>query len=429
MINNADLFLQDELYHLNPTAQHKSLEVLVGTLKIGGDNPIAVQSMTSGLRSNPEDVMAIARDESNEAIALAQAGSELVRIALNSDKAALAIPHIREKMDEAGFNHVPLVGCGQYELERLLIDYPECIKALGKIRVNPGNVGFASKRDKKFEKVIEFACKYDLPIRIGVNWGSIDKDVLAKLMDENATADKPQSSDIVLRKALVASALLSARRAEEIGLPANKMIISCKVSKVQDLICVYSALARCSNYALHLGLTEAGIGSKAIVATTAGVAVLLQNGIGDTIRASLTPKPGEARSNEVKLCQEILQSLDLRHFAPQITSCPGCGRTNSTYFRELAVRIEQYLAQNMKTWQHQYIGVEKMSVAVMGCIVNGPGESKYANIGISLPGYGEKPVAAVFVDGKPYCRLNGDNIASDFENIISNYVEKTYSAL
>ena len=427
MISKSDLFLENELYSATTKEQHRSLEVSVGDIKIGGNNPVAVQSMTSGFRSNPEDVLAIARDESKEAIELASAGSELVRIALNSDKAAMALPYIREAMDEAGFSKVPLVGCGQYELERILADYPDCIKALGKIRVNPGNVGFGNKRDSKFEKVIEFACKYDLPVRIGVNWGSLDKDVLAQLMDANSTSSNPQPANIILRKALVTSALLSAKKAEEVGLAANKIIISCKVSKVQDLVAVYKALAKCSNYALHLGLTEAGIGSNAIIGTTAGLAILLQNGIGNTIRASLTPKPGEPRSNEVKVCQEILQALDLRHFAPQITSCPGCGRTNSTYFRELAVRIEQYLEKNMKEWRNQYAGVENMNVAVMGCIVNGPGESKHANIGISLPGYGEKPTAAVFIDGKPHCRLQGANVAGDFEEIILRYVQNTYA--
>lgn len=422
-------FLRDELYYLSEIPSNSSIEVAVGNVKIGGNNPIVIQSMTSGIRSNPEDVLAIAADESKEAIELAAAGSELVRIALNSDKAAMSIPYIRDNMDKAGFAHVPIVGCGQYELERLLKDYPECAKNLGKVRVNPGNVGFGEKRDIKFEKVIEFACKYDMPIRIGVNWGSLDKDLSIAMMDSNAKLANPHPSDIVLRKALVASSLLSALRAEEIGLPSNKIIISCKVSKVQDLICIYSALAKCSNYALHLGLTEAGIGTKAIVATTAGFSVLLQNGIGDTIRASLTPRPGEARSNEVKVCQEIVQAMGLRYFAPQVTSCPGCGRTNSTYFQELADRVEKYLARSMKTWGAKYTGVEKMSVAVMGCIVNGPGESKHANVGISLPGYGEKPLAAVFIDGKMHCRLQGESIAKDFENLIDQYVKNTYEAV
>ncbi|MBQ4875456.1 MAG: flavodoxin-dependent (E)-4-hydroxy-3-methylbut-2-enyl-diphosphate synthase [Rickettsiaceae bacterium H1] len=420
-------FLQDELYYLSEIPKSKTKEVRVGEVKIGGENPIVIQSMTSGMRSDPKDVLKIAADESKEAIELASAGSQLVRIALNSDKAAMAIPRIRENLDKAGFESVPIVGCGQYELERILQDYPDCTKSLGKIRINPGNVGFGEKRDKKFEKVIEFACEYDMPVRIGVNWGSLDKDLSVKLMDENARLPNPKSSDVVLRKALVASSLLSAKKAEEIGLPKNKIIISCKVSRVQDLICVYSALAKCSDYALHLGLTEAGLGSKGIVGTTAGFAVLLQNGIGNTIRASLTPRPGEARSNEVKVCQEIVQALGLRYFVPQITSCPGCGRTNSTYFQELADRIEKYLAIKMPSWRGKYFGVEKMNVAVMGCIVNGPGESKHADIGISLPGYGEKPIAAVFIDGKLNCRLKGDNLVEDFENIIANYVEKKYA--
>ncbi len=420
-------FLEDEIYHLKQNCDRKTEEVTVGNIKIGGKNPIVIQSMTSGHRTNPENVLEIAKDESKEAIELATAGSELVRIALNSDKAALAIPYIRENMNEAGFEHVPIVGCGQYELERLLKDYPECARSLGKVRINPGNVGFGEKRDKKFEKVIEFACKYNMPVRIGVNWGSLDKDLSVKLMNENAKRANPQPSDVVLRKALVASSLLSAIKAEEIGLERNKIIISCKVSKVQDLVCVYSALTQCSNYALHLGLTEAGVGSKAIIATTAAFALLLQNGIGDTIRASLTPRPGEARSNEIKVCQEIVQSLELRHFAPQVTSCPGCGRTNSTYFQDLADITEKYLAHSMPKWKKIYPGVEKMNVAVMGCVVNGPGESKHANIGISLPGYGEKPVAAVFVDGKLYCRLSGETIANDFKGIIDKYVERTYA--
>lgn len=420
-------YLQDDLYFLADTPHHTTQEVLVGNIKIGGNNPIRIQSMTSGMRKNPENVLAIATDESIEAIDLARAGSELVRIALNSDKVAMAIPYIRENMNKAGFAHVPIIGCGQYELERILQDYPDCAKSLGKVRINPGNVGFGEKRDKKFEKVIEFACKHDMPIRIGVNWGSLDKNLSAKLMDDNAKLPSPQTSDVVLRKALVASSLLSAKRAEELGLPSNKIIISCKVSKVQDLVCIYSALAKCSNYALHLGLTEAGMGSKGIISTTAGFVGLLQNGIGNTIRASLTPKIGEKRSNEVKVCQEIIQSLGLRHFAPQITSCPGCGRTNSTYFQTLAEQVEKYLADNMLDWRTRYSGVEKMDIAVMGCIVNGPGESKQANLGISLPGYGEKPVAAVFVDGKPYCKLTGTSIAEEFQKIILWYIKKEYS--
>ena len=421
-----EIFLQDEFYHLSEIPKRKRKEVLVDGVRIGGDNPIVIQSMTSGMRSNPEDVLAIAADESKEAIELASAGSELVRIALNSDKAAMAIPYIRENLDRAGFEHVPIVGCGQYELARILQDYPDCTKSLGKVRINPGNVGFGEKRDKNFERVIEFACKYDMPVRIGVNWGSVDKDLSGKLMDDNARLAKPQPAEVIFRKALVASSLLSAKKAEKIGLSSDKIIISCKVSRVQDLICVYSALAKCSNYALHLGLTEAGVGSKAIVATTAGFAVLLQNGIGNTIRASLTPRPAEARSNEVKICQEIVQSLGLRYFTPQVTSCPGCGRTNNTYFQKLADRVEKYLTQSMLIWRDKYLGVEKMSIAVMGCIVNGPGESKHANIGISLPGYGEKPIAAVFIDGSLHCRLKGESIAEDFERIIHNYVENTY---
>ncbi len=425
MINNDD-FLDDKLYETISRRETQTEEVTVGTVKIGGNNNIVIQSMTSGSRSNPEDVLAIAKDESAEAIELALAGAELVRIALNTDKAAMAIPYIRENMDQAGFEHVPIVGCGQYELERILTEYPDCSRSLGKVRINPGNVGFGDKRDKKFEKVIEFACKNDIPVRIGVNWGSLDKSLSSKLMDENAKSPHPKSSDAILRKALVTSSLLSAKKAEEIGLSRNKIIISCKVSKVQDLICVYSALSKCSNYALHLGLTEAGLGSKGIIATTSAFSILLQNGIGNTIRASLTPSPGSKRSREVQVCQEILQALNLRHFAPEVTSCPGCGRTNSTYFQILAERISKYLKSNMLEWRKQYIGVEKMNVAVMGCIVNGPGESKHANIGISLPGYGEKPVAAVFVDGKLHSRLKGENIAAEFENIILEYVQTRY---
>ncbi|MDR2977842.1 MAG: flavodoxin-dependent (E)-4-hydroxy-3-methylbut-2-enyl-diphosphate synthase [Rickettsiales bacterium] len=415
------------IYELLPTFQHKTHTVKVGQVRIGGNNPIVVQSMALGIPIDPDDIKGSAKQYAKEVIELAHAGSELVRIALNSEEVTKAIPYIVEEVNKEGFDGKILVGCGQYELDRLVQDYPDNIKMLGKIRMNPGNIGFGDKHDEKFERVIEYAIKHDIPIRIGVNWGSLDKYLSQKLMDENSLSSNPKPSDVVLRKALVMSALSSAQKAEEIGLSADKMIISCKVSGVQDLISVYTALAKSSNYALHLGLTEAGMGNKGVINTTAGLTYLLQNGIGDTIRASLTQRPGESRISEVIACQEILQSIGLRYFNPQVTSCPGCGRTNSDRFRVLTEEVNDYIEIRMPTWKKQNPGVEHMNIAVMGCIVNGPGESKHANLGISLPGYGEKPVSAVYKNGKYFKTLQGNNIFGEFKTIIDNYVEEHFT--
>lgn len=399
--------------------RHKTIPVKVGSYTIGGGAPVLVQSMTN---TDTADVEATAA----QVISLARAGSEIVRITVNNDEAAKAVPYIREKVEKAGIN-APLVGCFHYNGHRLLTDYPDCAIALEKYRINPGNVGFGQKRDTQFEMMIEAALKYNRPVRIGVNWGSLDQQMATELMDKNAALATPRPADDILREALVLSALTSAKKAEEIGLSADKIIISCKVSRVQDLIAVYRALAERSTYALHLGLTEAGLGSKGIVATTAALSVLLQDGIGDTIRASLTPQPGEPREKEVIVCQEILQSMGLRSFAPMVTACPGCGRTTSTYFQELADKIQTYLRDQMPVWREQFNGVENMNVAVMGCIVNGPGESKHANIGISLPGTGESPVAPVFVDGEKKATLRGDHISEEFQAMVEEYVTTTYA--
>jgi (E)-4-hydroxy-3-methylbut-2-enyl-diphosphate synthase len=356
---------------------------------------------------------------------LARAGSELVRITVNSMEAAKAVAAIRARLDEMGC-HVPLVGDFHFNGHKLLTSYPECAKALAKFRINPGNVGHGKKRDEQFTTLIETACKYDKPVRIGVNWGSLDPEMLARIMDENATSSDPQDAKYVMREALITSALESAAKAEEIGLNRNKIVLSCKVSGVQDLIKVYRDLAARCDYALHLGLTEAGMGSKGIVASTAALAVLLQEGIGDTIRISLTPEPGGTRSREVIVAQEILQTMGLRAFVPLVAACPGCGRTTSTYFQELAESIQAYVRDEMVVWRKQYDGVENMTLAVMGCVVNGPGESKHANIGISLPGSGETPVAPVFVDGQKTVTLKGDNIANEFRAIVDQYVSEKY---
>ncbi|KYH12760.1 flavodoxin-dependent (E)-4-hydroxy-3-methylbut-2-enyl-diphosphate synthase [Neorickettsia sp. 179522] len=405
----------------------KSLVVNVAGVKIGGGNPIVVQSMTSGSRTNPDDVSAIAVDESREAVALAMAGSELIRIAIDSEKAAAAIPYIRENLDKSGFEKVPLVGCGQYEIKRVLETQAEAISSLGKIRINPGNIGFGSKRDANFDKVIELICKHDLPVRIGVNWGSLDQSVLRQIMDDNAKKEKPSSYHEVLRCALIQSVLASAKRAEQVGLSPDKIILSCKVSNFQDLVAVYSSLAEQCCYPLHLGLTEAGIGTSGIIKTTAALSVLLNRGIGDTIRASLTQKPGESRVIEVETCKLILQSIGLRVFAPQVTSCPGCGRTNGNYFQQLSNDLNDFISDNLFDWQKLYPGVENLKLAVMGCIVNGPGESKHADIGISLPGYNENMVAAVFVDGKLSAKLTGTNILEESKRIILEYIRDKYT--
>ena len=398
--------------------RRSSVGVRVGTVMLGGGAPIVVQSMT-----NTDTVDDLATAE--QVAQLARAGSELVRITVNSMEAASAVPGIRARLDDMGC-HVPLVGDFHFNGHKLLTSYPECAKALAKFRINPGNVGHGKKRDEQFATLIETACKYDKPVRIGVNWGSLDPEMLARIMDKNAASSNPQDAKYVMREALITSALESAVKAEDIGLKRNKIVLSCKVSGVQDLIMVYRELAARCDYALHLGLTEAGMGSKGIVASTAALAVLLQEGIGDTIRISLTPEPGGTRSREVIVAQEILQTMGLRAFVPLVAACPGCGRTTSTYFQELAESIQAYVRDEMIVWRQQYEGVENMTLAVMGCVVNGPGESKHANIGISLPGSGENPVAPVFVDGQKTVTLKGDNIANEFRQIVDNYVSEKY---
>jgi (E)-4-hydroxy-3-methylbut-2-enyl-diphosphate synthase len=358
---------------------------------------------------------------------LARAGSEVVRITVNTDEAAAAVPHIRDRLDAMGVD-VPLVGDFHFNGHRLLDKHPACAEALAKLRINPGNVGRGKKRDPQFAAMIEVACRYEKPVRIGVNWGSLDQDLLARMMDENGRLPQPREVVEVMREAVIQSALQSAAKAEELGLPHDKILLSCKMSGVQDLIAVYRSLAARCDYPLHLGLTEAGMGSKGIVASTAALAVLLQEGIGDTIRISLTPEPGEPRTKEVVVAQEILQTMGLRAFTPMVTACPGCGRTSSTFFQELAERIQNHVRTMMPEWRKQYSGVENMTLAVMGCVVNGPGESKYANIGISLPGTGEVPVAPVYVDGEKTVTLKGENIADEFQAIIDDYVRRKYGA-
>src|SRR3954467_8369216 len=395
-----------------------SRQVAVGNVLIGGDAPIVVQSMT-----NTDTADAAATAEQVEA--LARAGSELVRITVNSPEAAAQVASIRERLDAAGCN-VPLVGDFHFNGHKLLTQFPDCARALAKYRINPGNVGKGAKRDDQFATMIECALRYGKPVRIGVNWGSLDAELLARLMDENAKRSTPLDAAEVTREAVVRSALDSARQAEEWGLAAEKIVISCKMSQVQDLVAVYRSLAQRCDYALHLGLTEAGMGSKGIVASTAAMAVLLQEGIGDTIRISLTPEPGGSRTREVQVAQELLQTMGLRAFTPMVSACPGCGRTTSTYFQELAQKIETYLRLQMPIWRQTRPGVEEMRVAVMGCVVNGPGESKHANIGISLPGTNEVPVAPVYVDGKKTVTLKGERIAEEFQAIVEAYVARRY---
>ena len=392
--------------------------VRVGGVTIGGAAPVVVQSMTN---TDTADVDATTA----QVCELARAGSELVRLTVNTLEAARAVPAIRERLDLIG-ETVPLVGDFHYNGHRLLSEVPELGTALAKLRINPGNVGFGDKRDRQFEAMIEAAIRFDRPVRIGVNWGSLDQDLATGLMDENGKRDEPWPAERVLREALVRSALQSAEQAERIGLAADKIVVSAKVSRVQDLVAVYRELSARSSYALHLGLTEAGMGTKGMAATTAGLSILLQEGIGDTIRASLTPRPGEARTTEVRLCQEVLQALGLRSFAPRVTACPGCGRTTSTFFQELAQRIEMHLDERMPVWRAQYPGVEDLNVAVMGCIVNGPGESKHADIGISLPGTGESPAAPVFIDGAKAMTLRGPRIAEEFQELVERYVERRF---
>ncbi len=401
--------------------RHKTVQAKIGHVRLGGDAPIVVQSMTNTDTADIESTV-------KQVMELADAGSELVRMTVDRPEAAKAVPHIREKLDAAGYN-VPLIGDFHYNGHRLLNDEPACAVALAKYRINPGNVGFGDKRDKQFAIMVEKAIEYDKPVRIGVNWGSLDQDLLTRLMDENAQQAEPLPADAIMREAIVQSALLSAEAAQKIGIAKNKIIISCKVSKVQELIKVYEELAKRSDYPLHLGLTEAGMGIKGTVASTAALSVLLQQGIGDTIRVSLTPEPGQARATEVLIAQEILQSMGFRSFTPSVTACPGCGRTTSTFFQELSQQTETFLRKQMPIWSQQYPGVETMSVAVMGCIVNGPGESKHADIGISLPGTGESPVAPVFIDGEKRYTLRGDNIPGEFQQIICKYVEERYSKM
>lgn len=406
------------MVRLTPPKRHKTHQVTVGTIKVGGNAPIVVQSMTNTDTADLNKTVSQIKE-------LYHAGSEIIRLTVNNDAAAKNIENIKNKLISENIN-VPLVGCFHYNGHKLLTDYPSCAQALDKYRINPGNVGFGKKKDKQFEMMVEAAISNNKPIRIGVNWGSLDQDLSAQLMDKNAKLLKPLPSDAVLREALIQSALSSAEQAEKIGLTADKIIISCKVSRTLDLIAVYKELAKRSNYALHLGLTEAGMGSKGIIATTSALSTLLLDGIGDTIRASLTPQPGENRSVEVTTCQEILQSLNLRFFTPQVSACPGCGRTTSTYFQELADKIQTYLKESMPQWKMTYPGVETLNVAVMGCIVNGPGESKHADIGISLPGTGESPIAPVFIDGRKAMTLRGDHIAEEFMSILNSYIDTRF---
>ncbi len=394
-------------------------QVLVGDVAIGGGAAIVVQSMTN---TDTADIAATVA----QVAALARAGSELVRVTVNTAEAAAAVPQIRDRLAAMGIA-VPLIGDFHFNGHRLLRQHPACAEALAKLRINPGNVGHGAKRDEQFATLIEFACRYGKPVRIGVNWGSLDPELLARMMDDNARSALPADAVVVTRRALVASALESAQQAGDWGLGGERIVLSCKVSGVQDLIAVYRDLAARCDYALHLGLTEAGMGSKGIVASSAALAVLLQEGIGDTIRISLTPEPGGDRTREVVVAQELLQTMGLRSFTPLVIACPGCGRTTSTFFQELAADIQAYLRAQMPLWRGRYPGVENMHVAVMGCVVNGPGESKHANIGISLPGSGENPVAPVFIDGARAVTLKGDRIAAEFQALVEQYVQKNYA--
>ena len=403
----------------NTIRRHETREVRIAGIPVGGGAPVVVQSMTN---TDTADVSATAKQVRE----LSEAGSEFVRITVNSAEAAAAVPAIRNILEREGCR-VPLIGDFHFNGHKLLTQYPECAQVLDKYRINPGNVGRGSKRDDQFATMIETACRYGKPVRIGVNWGSLDPDLLGRMMDENAKLPVPGEAADVMREALVVSALQNAQKAEDIGLPGNRIVLSCKVSGVQDLILVYRDLASRCDYPLHLGLTEAGMGSKGIVASTAALAVLLQEGIGDTIRVSLTPDPGGDRAREVVVAQEILQTMGLRSFTPMVIACPGCGRTTSTVFQELAEKIQSYLRRQMPVWRARYPGVEEMRVAVMGCVVNGPGESKHANIGISLPGSGETPVAPVFVDGVKTVTLKGDRIAEEFQSLVDNYVARRFA--
>jgi len=401
--------------------RRSTAQVSIGPVRVGGGAPIVVQSMTN---TDTADVEGTAR----QVQALARAGSELVRLTVNTSEAAAAVAPIRAWLDRAGVA-VPLIGDFHFNGHKLLREHPECAAALAKYRINPGNVGRGSKRDPQFAQMIESACRYGKPVRIGVNWGSLDSDLLTRLMDENSALPQPLDAQAVMRNAVVLSALTSAQRAEELGLAHDRIILSAKVSGVQDLIAIYRELAARCDYPLHLGLTEAGMGSKGIVASTAGMAVLLQEGIGDTVRVSLTPEPGGDRTQEVIVAQEILQTMGLRAFTPLVIACPGCGRTTSTFFQELAQQIQSHIRARMPQWRREYAGVEEMTVAVMGCVVNGPGESKHANLGISLPGTGERPVAPVYEDGEKTVTLKGERIAAEFQEIVERYVARRYARL
>ncbi|TPW28470.1 flavodoxin-dependent (E)-4-hydroxy-3-methylbut-2-enyl-diphosphate synthase [Martelella alba] len=407
-------------HNFDPKPRRSSVAVDVGGVIVGGGAPVVVQSMTNTDTADIDATVA-------QVAALHRAGSELVRITVDRDEAAAAVPKIRERLLRLGMD-VPLIGDFHYIGHKLLADHPACAEALAKYRINPGNVGFKDKRDKQFAQIIEMAIRYDKPVRIGVNWGSLDQELLTRLMDENSENGSPLSAREVTREAIVQSALLSAELAEEIGLPRNRIILSAKVSQVQDLIAVNSMLASRSDHALHLGLTEAGMGTKGIVASSAAMGYVLQHGIGDTIRVSLTPEPGGDRTREVQVAQELLQVMGFRQFVPVVAACPGCGRTTSTVFQELASKIQADIRKNMPVWREKYPGVEALNVAVMGCIVNGPGESKHADIGISLPGTGETPAAPVFIDGRKAMTLRGPNIAADFEGLVADYIEKRFGA-
>src|SRR5713101_3269096 len=401
-----------------PRGRHKTTQVMVGNVAVGGGAPIVVQSMTNTDTADVEGTVA-------QIAALSRAGSELVRITVDRDEAAAAVPHIRDGLRKRGIT-TPLIGDFHYIGHKLLAEHPACAEALDKYRINPGNVGFKNKRDSQFADIIEIANKNDKPVRIGANWGSLDQELLTKLMDENTALPEPRDARAVTREAMVQSALLSAARAQELGMPKNRMILSAKVSAVQDLIAVYEVLAERSDYAIHLGLTEAGMGSKGIVASAAALGILLQDGIGDTIRISLTPEPGSDRTLEVKVSQELLQTMGFRVFVPLVAACPGCGRTTSTTFQELARDIQGFIHASMPQWKRRYPGVERLNVAVMGCIVNGPGESKHADIGISLPGTGEQPAAPVFIDGKKVATLRGATVAADFKQMVIDYIERRF---
>ena len=404
----------------DPLPRRLSVGVDVGGVLVGGPAPVVVQSMTNTDTADVDATVA-------QVAALARAGSEIVRITVDRDESAAAVPKVRERLDRLGVT-VPLVGDFHYIGHKLLADHPACAEALAKYRINPGNVGFKDKKDRQFVQIVETAIRYDKPVRIGVNWGSLDQDLLTRLMDENSRSPEPLSARAVMREAIIQSALMSAELAEETGLAREKIILSAKVSNVQDLIAVYRDLARRSNHSLHLGLTEAGMGTKGIVASSAAMGILLQEGIGDTIRVSLTPEPGGDRTREVQVAQELLQTMGFRQFVPVVAACPGCGRTTSTVFQELAETIQNDIRVNMPVWREKYPGVEALSVAVMGCIVNGPGESKHADIGISLPGTGESPAAPVFVDGKKVATLRGPAIAADFQVMVADYIERRFGA-